>query len=145
MAGPHGYKRINSDGSRNVWCPQCRNYICTINGMSTINTAICVLCQLQNDGIDITEEQERELRTVRVGEYTISQNAAYPELPVDPMTQATPNQVDANVGRIGYFLKALVKNMRAAVEATKETVATSTKVAKEKKRSRLFDQPLDPD
>lgn len=136
-------KRVNQDGSRNVWCPLCRSYIGTINAMAAISTATCAVCQAEKDGIELTPEQVRAIRSVRLGENTFSEEVAYPELPIDPMTQASPNEVDAMTGRVGYFVKALVKNMRTILATTKEEILSSKQVAKEKKRSRLFDLSID--
>lgn len=141
---PHGYKRVNADGSRNVWCPQCRQYICSASAMSGINTAICIVCQCDNDGVELTPEQVRELRGVRVGEYTLSQAAAFPEKVADPMTLASPDEIDSMTGRVGYFLKALVRVIvRASKQATTEIAVESKAIAKANKRKRMFDLPLD--
>jgi len=142
---PYGYKRINSDGSRNVWCPQCRKYIATVNAMSTINTAICVICQLENDGVELTPEQTAELRGVRVGEYTLSQAAATPPVTVNPMAALYPPEehTEVQTGRVGYFVKALVNVVLRRTAVKKNEATASKQIAKEKKRSRIFDLPID--
>jgi hypothetical protein len=138
-------KRVNEDGSRNVYCLRCRNFICTASQYTAINTALCVVCQADDEGIDLTAEQVRELRGVRVGNYTLSEAAAFPDKGIDPMTAVTTDQITSTVGRIGYFIKALVKSVViAAVDTVKEQkVYSSKEIAKENKRKRLFDLDVD--
>jgi hypothetical protein len=139
-------RRINLDGTRNVWCSRCYNFICTVSPFAAIHTALCVVCQLEDDGVDITPEQYRQLRSVKVGEYTLTEEAAFPASVADPMTQASPDEIDTMVGRTGYFLKALVKNIRAGIAKTlEETEPESKKIAKEKKRRSLWTLPIDQD
>jgi hypothetical protein len=144
---PFGYKRVNMDGSRNIWCSDCRRYIGTASAMTAINTATCALCQAEKEGIELTEEQARELRNVRIGEYTVAEIIAFPPPVVDPMQAESPDSIDLGVGRVGYYVKALVRNIRAGVEVVKEAVSTpvydSKKVAKANKRTRLFELPID--
>lgn len=142
---PTGYRKVNLDGSRNVHCSRCFQFICTASAMSGINTALCIVCQSDDEGVDLTQEQVNELRTVMIGGQVVSHTAAYPQQIPDPMTQVALDEVDSQVGRLGYFVKALVKNMRAAVGALIETIPESKKVAKEKRRPRVFNLPLDDD
>lgn len=146
MPGP-GYRPVNSDGTRQVWCPQCRNYISDVGGMSTINTAICIICQCENDGIELTAEQVASLRSVRLHSgFVMSQATVYPETVPDPMEvvlDETQPKEDAHVGRVGYFLKALVSVFRPKPETQKNYDTESKKLAKEKKRRRIFDLPID--
>jgi hypothetical protein len=138
-----GFRKVNSDGSRNIHCSRCFDFICTASAMSGINTALCVVCQCDEEGIELTDAQVADLKAVRIGGQVISHSAAYPDVVADPMTQATGNEVDTQVGRKGFFVKALVRNMRAAVGAILDVIPESKQLAKEKKRKRIFDLPID--
>lgn len=141
------YKRINPDGSRNIWCMQCTEYIGAVSAMVSINTAICSVCQAFNEGIDLTEEQVKELRATRLNGAVVSHAVAFPAQAEDPMAKLDGvNEEEYKENRLGYFFKALVRQViRPGIEAFKVTVLESKQVAKEKKRRRVFEQPIDPD
>ncbi len=49
-----GPKGLNQDGSRNVYCWKCQQFICRTN--SNFSRAICELCRRAEEGEPITEE-----------------------------------------------------------------------------------------
>jgi hypothetical protein len=96
------------------------------------------------EGIELTEEQARELRAVRVGNILMSENAAYPDRGTDPLTGNDGNNPDVGLGRVGYFVKALMNVIVRAGKATGIIEPVNSKeIAKENKRRRVFDLPLD--
>jgi hypothetical protein len=146
MPLPVGYKRINADGSRNIYCYICGNFISTTSAMTSINTAMCVICQADEDGIDLTPEQVRELRSARMAGSVVSQAIAFPERPKDPMEEFSPDLEDYKMSSVGYRIKALVtKVIRAGAKVILDTIPESKVVAKAKKRRRIFEQDIDPD
>lgn len=139
-----GYRRVNPDGSRNVHCPRCREFVGTVSGMTSINTAICAVCHALDEGIDLSHEDVLALRAVRTGGHVLSHAAAYPEQIEDPMVAIATDKEEAKVGKIGYFVKAMVSSIRKVVNKTTEE-PESKKVAKEKRNKRIFELPIDED
>jgi hypothetical protein len=70
-----------------------------------------------------------------------------PDPVVDPMLGKILDEERVSTNRPLYFVKALVRNIRAGIQQTIEEVFVpeSTKIAKAKKRKRIFSQPLDSD
>lgn len=138
-----GYRRVNPDGSRNVHCPRCREFIGTASAMTGINSALCAVCHAFDEGIDLTQEQVDALRTVKLGTNVVAHNAMYPMTVEDPMVAISSDPEEAKVGRKGHWIKALVVGIRAGLEVLRDTVPESKKVAREKKSKRIFDLPID--
>jgi hypothetical protein len=113
--------------------------------MSAINTATCAVCNAFAEGIELTQEQVNELEVVRIGGQVISKTAANPQEPTDPMSGVAKNPEDAYKGKKGYWLKALVVNMRAVAGAIVDTIKepASKTLAKEKRRKRIFELDID--
>jgi hypothetical protein len=135
-------RKVNPDGSRNVCCNRCGEFISRTSAESMISTALCIICQGHDEGIVYSEAQLRELRAYHTGESTLSIAAAFPITDPDPLVAASGDEIDAQVGKTGYFLKALVK-ARDILAAAIDKIPQSKQIATEKKRKRVFELPLD--
>lgn len=93
----------------------------------------------------MTDEQVAEMRATRVNGQIMSHAAAYPALGEDPLIQMTPkDELEIRPNQIGFYIKALVASARQTiVDEVKKRIPESKKLAKEKKRPRVFDLPLD--
>lgn len=114
--------------------------------MATIATALCTVCLCEDEGIDLTPQRIKELRAVRLGGNVLSEFTATMEHAQDPMAAIADNPDDAMPGRRGYWVKAVTRIrvvVGAAIEAAKEAIPQSKQIAKEKRRRRIFEQPLD--
>jgi len=135
-------RKVNADGSRNVVCNRCGEFISRTSAESMISSALCIICQGHDEGVFYTEAQERELRAYHTGESTLSIAAAFPITDPDPLVQVTGADIESQISKRGYFLKALVK-VRNALSAAIDKIPQSKQIAVDKKRKRVFELPLD--
>lgn len=78
----------------------------------------------------------------------MSHAAIYQEYIQDPLTAMAEHPEEAHPGKPGYWFKVIARTrfvIGAAVEAVKEAIPQSKQIAREKRRPRIFDQPLDDD
>lgn len=139
MPEPYSVRKVNIDGSRNIFCPRCREFICAISSMEAFNSALCVICQAADRGEIFPEETIRMLRSRKIGENYIPMFIADPPPVVDPMG----DDLTIKTGRIDYYVKVISRKVKAAVIAVQERTKESRAIAKEKRKPRIFDQPID--
>lgn len=116
-------RQVNRDGTRNVSCSRCFEFISTVPETVTIQTALCIKCQAHEEGIELSQEHL---------------DIAYPSkiefLEPDPMASVSPD-------KIGYLFKALVAEVKSVL--TKKPVIASKQIADDKRRSRVMNLPID--
>lgn len=125
FSGSSAPRRIgNADGTTNVYCFTCGEFICqTFMGFTS---AQCEMCRRTENGEKITNEAVREYEQLKMQHSNVS-------LLVLPEEQKGPR----------FTLGSMVSNVLTAVGFKKQTnqtqVMPSARLAKEKKRGRLFE------
>lgn len=139
MPEPYSARKVNIDGSRNIYCPRCHEFICAISCIETFNSALCVVCQAADRGEIFPEEVLRQLRSRKIGDNYIPLIYADPASVTDPMG----DDLSIKTGRIEYYSKVITRKVREAVVEIRAKSKESRALVKEKRKPRIFDQPLD--
>lgn len=125
--------RYNSDGSNNVHCSQCGEFI----GRSyiRINRALCVICQAAENGMPLTEEAIRMYKLSKAERVDVTYLAIE-----EPSLKALGVKKKWNMASVaGEFLHA-VGNFAQGVKVEPATgQVPSADIAKSKRRKRLFE------
>src|SRR5271170_6739841 len=103
----HIPKRTNPDGSRNIHCPKCRNFILTINSHETFGSAICIVCQYAERGEVIPDEIVQLLRSRQIGDKFVPLAIAEPKLSPDPLIAMGGSDIPEN--RVAYYVRTVAR------------------------------------
>jgi hypothetical protein len=97
----------------------------------------CALCQAAEDGEIVPPEVVESLtnRTRTSDGIVVSRTVISPPSPEDIMIGRAPK-----VGFLEYWVKVISVKTKAAILAAKEAVPESKKVAREKRKGRVFDR-----
>lgn len=133
---------VNADGTRNVFCIQCKADLGTVSADVMINTALCVICQAENRGEVLPAHVKLQLRTKTLA-------VTYSGTDYDPIRdQQAADEADAS-GAVRkeefYFFKVVTAIKEAVKKLTKPKVLPSKQLARDKRRPRVFDQDIDLD
>src|SRR5271170_1979565 len=64
-------RKVNIDGSRNIFCKQCGEFIVAMSTAEVYNSAICYICQRAEQGLPPLPENVRAmLRSQKIGPNT---------------------------------------------------------------------------
>lgn len=128
-ASSRGGQRVNPDGSRNIYCYQCNDFICKSLPMQGISKALCELCRRILAGEPLTEEMIRAYKTDKADKVDVSLLVLEDENP-----KALGIQKFSLSNMAGTLLKAL------APKAAPSKPLKSVRVAQESRRKRLFSE-----
>ena len=117
--------RRNNDGSRNVMCYVCGQFICTT--FLQINRALCALCERAEKGEPVPEEAIRNYQIGKLDKADVS---------VLVMEDPSPSVLTKR-----FSLRSMGSNIMKAFGIGKKKVAPieSRIIADKKKRKRLFE------
>lgn len=139
MPEPFSARKVNLDGSRNIFCNRCHEFICAMSSMEAFNSALCVVCQAADRGEIFPEEVLRQLRSRKIGDNYIPLYIAEPEIPPDPMG----DDLSIKSGRLEYYVQVVSRKVKEAVQKIKAKSKESRAIAKEKRKPRVFDREID--
>jgi hypothetical protein len=134
-ASSRSLNRPNPDGSTNIYCSMCRDYI----GVSQqrITRALCAICQASMDGKPMTEQA---LQDYRLSKGLKSEVSAL-NIPEPPITANLKKKV-FSFGSVAGEVFAALGRFGAAEKTTTQkqtnTSLASVKISQEKRRPRLF-------
>jgi len=143
---------INRDGTRNVFCPECREFIGTVSASTLIATAVCAVCVAAKNGQPLPAHVVAQMRSKTL-------DVTYSNPNFDPILQKDlpPDDEETQVEmRQDTFYSRVVQRVRASTAKTKIDEAlvrvkkalkrknpSSKVIAVRKRRARIFDGPID--
>lgn len=140
-------KRFNRDGSRIIYCRQCREPVGLNSILMNFGSVICVLCNAANNNEVLPDNVVEEIKASRLalvsntpGIQFIVQQAKVEEeaRKTDPMSAGNEDRISMRY----WFKAAGIK----VVETFKDVVSRKSgaqALAREKKRKRIFDRPVE--
>ena len=137
--------QMNVRGTRTIYCPQCKERICEVTAETFFGSALCVVCQAANRGETLPLHIIAQMRSSTT-------DVTFSDVGYDPLTEKYLNTEEHQnlISSADYWFKTIRVKAKAAIDAIIHTKVKrvkelpSTKMAKEKRRKRLFDGPIDP-
>lgn len=127
-----GRGHINTDGSYSVYCYMCRDFIGT--SFTRIHRALCAICQCAEEGKPLTEEQINLYRASKMGRSDVGLLNLSDEL---PKVVGIPKK-QFTLRSMGTGILNAIGNFALGKPQTDTKASDSVKIAKGKRRSRLF-------
>lgn len=127
---------LNSDGSYNVYCYSCRDFIG--KSMERIDRALCFICSRAEEGKPLDEESLRAYKLSKAQRVDVSALAVPEETDLSSILKKKRKSFSL-LDIAGDMLRAIGR-FRSTESATKEpSTLPSVQLAKSKRRGRLFD------
>lgn len=138
MLESFGARRINLDGSRNIFCNRCHEFICTLSTMENFNSALCVICQAADRDEVLPPDVIKQLRSRKIGDTYIPLIFVEGDKHQDPMVGE-----QALSGRVEFYIRVISRKAKEAIQEIRTKSKVSVALAKEKRKPRIFDRPID--
>lgn len=123
-----GRSKVNWDGSTEVYCFQCGEFIA--NTFQRVTSSMCEMCRRVQNGEVITEQALKEYQMQKMGKSNVSMLNLQDNIP-EPAKKFTLRSMT------GEFVRAFKSVIKAPqTEKTNPSIA----VANSKRRGRLFDK-----